>query len=480
MPNAPLAPYRVLDLTDANGWSCARILADLGADVIKIEPPHGDPGRDQELHWLAYNANKRGITLNLASDPGRDIFHRLAQNADFIVLSDSRGSRDSNDLVADPKNFAELTSNSAGLASLDAPQKNRHEGVPTPQNNSVGLASLDAADRRHEGVPTPQNNSVGLASLDAADKRHVGVATPLTYDALLKLNPRVIVTTITPFGTTGPYAQYRGSDLTATAASGFMSLVGEPDRAPLRVSLPQSPLWAGMYAAAGTLIAHYQRERTGRGQHVDTSMQASMLWALATAPTYWSLNRENLSRGGNFVVGRSITGARMRALYPCKDGHINFIIYGGEAGKRSNEAMVEWMAETGRAPEHLKQKDWGAFNVATSQQAEIDSIEKPFMEFLRDKTKAEFSTESVKRGIMGYPVANAQDIRSDPQLAARDFWQAVPHDGVPITFSGAFAKFSATQVSVRRPAPKLGEHNEEIFVGELGMGVDVLKRDGVV
>lgn len=386
--DTPLAPYRVLDLTDINGWSCGRILADLGADVIKIEPPRGDPERGQALHWLAYNANKRGITLNLASDPGRDLFHRLMQKADFIILSCPRGALDSKDL---------------------------------------------------------------------------------DYPALAKINPRAIVTTITPFGTTGPYANYRGSDLTATAASGFMSLVGEPNREPLRVSLLQSPIWAGMYAAAGTLIAHFQRERTGRGQHVDTSMQASMLWALATAPTYWSLNRESLTRGGNFVVGRSITGARMRALYPCKDGHINFIIYGGEAGKRSNEAMVEWMAEAGRAPEHLKQKDWGAFNVATSQQAEIDSIEKPFMDFLRDKTKAEFSSESVKRGIMGYPVANAQDIRSDPQLVARDFWQAVPHDGAPITFPGAFAKFSATPVSIRCRAPKIGEHNKEILVGELGL-----------
>lgn len=388
-----LAPYRVLDLTDINGWSCGRILGDLGADVIKIEPPHGDPGRIHALHWLAYNANKRGITLNLATVPGRDIFQRLVQQADFVVTSGSRG---------------------------------------TPE-----LHELD-------------------------------------YPALSKINPRVILTTITPFGTTGAYANYRGSDLTATAASGFMSLVGEPDREPLRVTLPQSPMWAGMYAAAGTLIALYHRTRTGSGQQVDTSMQASMLWALATAPTYWSLNRENLTRGGNFVVGRSITGARMRALYPCRDGHINFIIYGGEAGRRSNEAMIEWMAESGRAPEHLKQKDWSAFNVATSTQAEIDSIEEPFMAFLSDKTKAEFSAESVKRGIMGYPVANARDIRDDSQLVARDFWQRVENDGSMVTFPGAFAKFSTTEVCIRRRAPQVGEHNYDIFVSELGLGQNEL------
>jgi crotonobetainyl-CoA:carnitine CoA-transferase CaiB-like acyl-CoA transferase len=275
-----LAPYRVLDLTDVNGWSCGRILGDLGADVIKIEPPGGDIGRkrgpfyhderesEKNLNWIAYNANKRGITLNLESETGRELFRRLARRADFIIESFSPGYLKS---------------------------------------------------------------------------RGIG------YGDLHEINSAVIVTSITPFGQTGPYSKYRGSDLTAIAGSGFMSLVGEPDREPLRVTLPQAPMWAGMYATAGTLIAHYQRQNTGLGQYVDVSMQASMLWALANAPAYWSVNRENLKRGGDHIVGRSITGARMRALYPCKDGHINFIIYGGEAGKRSNEAMVEWMAENGGA-----------------------------------------------------------------------------------------------------------------------------------
>jgi len=411
-----LAPYRVLDLTDNSGWLCGRILGDLGADVVKIEPPGGDPGRrggpfyrddpdpSKSLAWFAYNANKRGITLALDTGPGQRLLRRLAQRADFLIESSPPGY-------------------------------------------------LDARD--------------------------------LGYRALREANLRLVYTSITPFGQSGPYAHYRASDLIAMAMSGFMSLVGEPGRPPLRVSLPQAAMWTGMHAAAGTLIAHHYREATGRGQHVDVSMQASVLWALANAPANWSLLREDLHRGGSRIVGRSMTGARMRAIYRCRDGHINFIFYGGEAGKRSNEGMVQWMAELNEAPEWLRQKDWGAFNVASSGQEEIDQLERPFVEFLSRRTKAEFAAESLKRGILGYPVADVRDIRDDPQLEARDFWQPVKHPELDatITYPGAFARFSAPACRIARRAPGIGEHNDEIYGMELGLSDDelqTLRQGGIV
>jgi crotonobetainyl-CoA:carnitine CoA-transferase CaiB-like acyl-CoA transferase len=410
-----LAPYRVLDLTDAAGWLCARILGDLGADVVKIEPPGGDPGRylgpfvrddpdpAKSLPWWAFNANKRGVTLSLDSKDGQELLRRLAERTEFLVESYAPG-------------FLE--------------------------------------------------------------------ARRLGYDALRERNPRLIMTSITPFGQTGPYARYRGGDLVAMAMSGLMSLIGDPGRPPLRVSVPQAAMWAGMYAAGGTLIAHTYRQTTGRGQHVDVSTQASLLWALANAPAHWSLGREDLCRGGNYMVGRNITGARMRAIYRCRDGHVNFIIYGGEAGKRSNEAMVRWMAEEDQAPEWLLRTDWDAFNVATSTQDEIDALEGPFVAFLARHTKAEFAAESTRRGILGYPVADVRDIREDPQLAAREFWQPVDHPGfdTAVTFPGPFARFSAAGCAIRRPAPRAGEHNAEIY-GELGLSrqeLDALARRGIL
>jgi len=411
-----LAPYRVLDLSDATGWLCARILADLGADVIKIEPPGGDPGRcvgpffrddvdpEKSLPWLAYNANKRGVSLSLETAEGQELLRRLVGTAEFLVESYATG-------------FLE--------------------------------------------------------------------ARGLGYHALRDVNPRLIVTSITPFGQTGPYAHYRGGDLVAMAMSGLMSLIGEPGRPPLRVSLPQAAMWAGMYGAGGTLIAHSYRHITGRGQHVDVSMQASLLWALANAPAHWSLVREDLSRDGNYMVGRNITGARMRAIYRCRDGHVNFIIYGGEAGKRSNEAMVRWMIEENQAPDWLQHKDWNTFNVATSNQEEIDALERPFVAFLAQRTKAEFVAEAARRGILGYPVADVRDIRDDPQLAARAFWQRVdyPAFDAAVTYPGPFARFSAAACAIRRPAPRVGEHNTEIYSAELGLSrsdLETLKRRGVI
>lgn len=402
-----LAPYRVLDLTDRYGWLCGRILGDLGADVIKGEPPGGDPGRrsgDVDFSWCTYNASKRGITLSLERPGGQDLLRRLVAQADFLIEST-------------PPGFL--------------------------------------------------------------DDRGLG------YRPLSEVNPRLIVTSITPFGLTGPYAHYRGSDLIAMAMSGLMSLVGEPGRPPLRVSLPQAAMWTGMYAAAGTLVAHHYRQTTGRGQHVDVSMQASLLWALANAPPHWSMGHDDLRRAGNQIVGRSISGARMRAIYPCRDGHINFIIYGGEAGRRSNEAMVQWMAESGDVPQWLLAKDWAAFNVATSPPEEIEAIEEPFAEFLMTRTKAEFAAESVRRGLLGYPVADVMDIREDPQLGARAFWQDIEHPELDttITYPGAFAKFSAGSCAIRGRAPRVGEHNTEIYAGELALSrheLESLRQEGVI
>src|SRR5437588_9780143 len=143
------------------------------------------------------------------------------------------------------------------------------------------------------------------------------------------------------------------------------------------VSLPTSSMLAGMYGAAGAPNAHYNRQVTNIGQHVDVSMQASLLWALANAPAFWATNRMAPSRGGSHITGRSMTGARMRAIYECKDGYLNFIIYGGKAGRRSNQALVEWMAEHGLATDSLRKKDWSRFSIESSSQAEIDEIEGP-------------------------------------------------------------------------------------------------------
>src|SRR5262245_5234075 len=341
MDTAVLAPYRVLDLTDESGFLCGRILADLGADVIKVEPPGGDAARliDDGIYWKSYNCGKRGVTFDLQKPEGRELLRTLARRADFLI-----------------------------------------ETFPPGR--------IDVSELRRS-------------------------------------NPRLIIVSITPFGQTGPYRNYKGCDLVAIAMSGLMSLIGEAGETPLRVSLPQSPMWAGMYAAAGALTAHYFRESTGIGQHVDVSSQSAPLWALANAPAFWSTNRTNPTRGGGHLTGRSMTGARMRAIYECKDGYLNFIIYGGRAGRQSNEALVQWLAEHGLATDALLNKDWNRFDIESSTQQVIDEIEEPTAQLFTLYTKAEFLESAFRRGMLGYPVANARDILQDPHLQDRQFWRPV-------------------------------------------------------
>lgn len=408
-PEGVLAPYRVLDLTDDLGCLCGKILADLGADVIVVEPPGGSPARnigpyfhdvpdpEKSLFWFASQTNKRGITLNLETTTGQELFRRLARTADFVIES--------------------------------------------------------SLPRYLEGY--------GLG-----------------YELLSRLNPRLILVSITPFGQTGPYRKLRASDLELMAMSGCMSLAGRPEREPLRVSLAQSPGWTGSTAAMGALIAHYHRELTGQGQHVDISAQASLLWVIAHAPLFWDLNRESPQRAGEFISGRSVSGALMRTIWPCKDGSITFTIYGGPAGRKTNQALTEWMDSVGMAPGWLKAKDWSTFDIATVSVEEVARLEAAIAPFFATLTKAEFLEGVVRRDMLGYAVATAEDILQNPQLQARGYWAAIEHPelGVTLPYPGPFARFSAGSCAVRRRAPLIGEHNEEVYGKELGLSAEELIR----
>jgi len=411
-----LSPYRVLDLSNELGFLCGKILGDLGADVIKIEPPGGEPARrlgpfygdqpdpEKSLFWFGFNNNKRGITLNLESAKGRELFSQLVAKADFVMETFTPGYLD------------------------------------------------------------------GLN---------------LGYTTMSKINPRLVLTSITPFGQTGPYSKFKASDIEIMALSGCMSLTGDPDRPPLRVTFPQSYGWTGSYAAMGALIAHYHREQTGEGQQVDVSAQACLLWAFSHAHTFWDLNRHVEKRAGSFMTGRSITGAKMRVFWPCQDGYLNFIIYGGEAGRRTNQALVEWMDSKGMAPDFLKQKDWKTFDIAQVSQEEIDRMEEPIGDFFKGVTKAEFFKEVVKRQMLGYPVASVKEIFADPQHEARHFWQTIEHPELQISidYPGGFARFSDGACRIWRRAPLIGEHNQEIYGQELGMSpaeIAELQKQGVI
>jgi len=230
-----------------------------------------------------------------------------------------------------------------------------------------------------------------------------------------------------------------------------------------------SYMWTGGYAALGTLMALFHRQITGTGQQVDVSMQASVAWAADTYPFYWEADGTILKRVGNAITGRSVHGAVMQAAYPCQDGYICWLIYGARSGAITNREMTKWMDEKGMATDWLKAQDWDKFDPAPATQEDFDQITGPVAKFLRGLTKMEFLEEAVQRRIMGYPVSTAKDIMENPQLAAREVWQEVEHPelGTTITYPGPWAKLSQSSCGIRRPAPLIGEHNEEIYK-ELG------------
>ena len=291
------------------------------------------------------------------------------------------------------------------------------------------------------------------------------IATPATadeadlydYARLSAVNKRLIVVAITPFGLTGPKTGWQATDIEIMAAGGAMALAGEPDGAPLRVSATQSYAWAGSQAAVGALMALAARWRTGRGQRVVVSAQSAVITALSHAPTFVDMLGITPTRAGAYMTGRSVTGAKYRVFWPCRDGYINFIVYGGAAGRRTNEQLVAWMRERGFDLGPLGDIDWARFTPTRASQAEVDSMELPIGRFIGSLTKREFLEEAHRREMLGYPVSNTADIAADPQLEARGFWQDLPGPDGTERHCGCFVVVDGVRPPLVRPADDTGK-----------------------
>ncbi|MGH7760904.1 MAG: CaiB/BaiF CoA transferase family protein [Candidatus Dormibacteraceae bacterium] len=386
---APLAGYRALDLTNQLGWLCGKVLADLGADVVKLEPPGGDPGRADRYAWLAFNAGKRSVVVDPAREAGRELLLRMAEHADFLLWTFT------------PSQLAQLR---------------------------------------------------------------------LGWEQLSKINPRLVLTSITPYGLDAAEPEAPASDLEIMAAGGPVSLAGDSDRPPVRVTLPQAAAWTGLHAAAGTLLAHHHRRRSGRGQHVDVSAQASMIPILVQAPMWWSMLGQVPRRSGPYLTGRNVHGAPTRNIWRCADGYVTFAFYGGGAGRQSNRELIQWIASRGGAPAWLVDFDWDAFDPATAEPATLQRLESAVAPFFVSLTKKEFEDGCVRRRILGYIVATAADIAVDEQLSARGSWQELPdpETGKPLRHPIGYLRFDGRAVKLSRAAPLCGEHQAEVLA-EFGL-----------
>ena len=399
--------YRVLDLTDEKGLLCAKILADLGADVIKIEKPggddsrrfgpffHGEPHPEKSLLWFAHNLNKRGITLDITTNDGSSLFKRLVQTADFII-----------------------------------------ESFPPGYMNQLGLG----------------------------------------YATLSSINPRIIMTSITPFGQFGPHKDWKSSDIVSMATGGFMALVGDDDRPPVRISVDQACLHGCAEGAVASLIALYDRHRSGQGLYIDVSIQASVVTTTISAIPYWDMGNVILKRSGPYRVGLRGGSKRVPQQWPCKDGFVSYAIWGGQAGALSNQALVDWMESEGMATDTLRNMDWSSYDLTKADDELMQEIEEDVAKFFLSQSKEALYQGALERRIQLYPIYNIEDVVKNPHLKARDFWQKVEHRelGTKITYPGVFAKSSEVKQRAARRAPLIGEHNREIFQGELGLTDDEL------
>ncbi|MFC2059253.1 CaiB/BaiF CoA transferase family protein [Chloroflexota bacterium] len=380
---------------------CAKLMADLGAEVIKIESPlKGDPSRqsgpfpkdipDQEKSglFLYLNANKWGITLDINHQEGQSLLYQLLRSADVLI---------------------------------------------------------------HDLPP------------EHADDLH------LNYDYLKDLNSAVVVCAISPYGVTGPYRSFKGTPLTVSHMSGAASTVGESEREPLALPEDRSDYFAATAAAGAILCALFARDLDGHGQDVDIAqvdVLSSMLMGGSVARSHAA--GERVPRMGHRVVliYPSVT-------LPCKDGYVSLMALEDAQWQRLVEAMGS--------------PDWAQsdlFQTRRSRSTVADALEELLIDWARVHTKEEIFQLCQSNRVPAAPFYTPEEIVAHPHLAERGFFQEMEHPVAGnLIYPGAPYLLSKSPWALRHPAPMLGEHNQEVYCGRMGIPLQelaLMRSQGVI
>jgi crotonobetainyl-CoA:carnitine CoA-transferase CaiB-like acyl-CoA transferase len=304
----------------------------------------------------------------------------------------------------------------------------------------------------------------------------------LGVDDVARVNPRCVYVSITPFGQDGPRTQWADSDLVLIAASGPLLLTGDADRPPIRLPVPQAYLHAGAEAAVAAMVAHHERQRSGRGQHVDVSAQQ----ALALATQSYIL----CAPLGAPEVQRSAGGLRhgkleLRLLFPARDGHVAITFLFGSALGPFSRRLMEYIHDEGGCDAATRDKDWLRYTEllmsGTEPMEEFERVKAVIASFTATHSKAELLDAALARGLLIAPVSTLAEVADSAQLRSRAYWQELPHPelGRTVRYPGPFARFGASPLQYRRRPPLVGEHNDEIYA-ELGLEVADLAGRGIV
>lgn len=381
----PISDLRVIDLTRAlSGPFCSMILADLGADVVKVEPlPAGEMSRawgpfdhGVSAYFLSTNRNKRGIAVDFRKPEGLELIRELARGADVLI-----------------ENFKPGTMEQMGLG----------------------------------------------------------------YSALRVENPRLIMASVTGFGSTGPAGQWPGFDQIAQGYSGLMSLTGSTESGPMRVGVAIGDSTAGMWAALGVLSAVIARAKSGTGQHVETSLLAGLIGLLnVQAQRYLSLG-EIPAPNGNAHPVISPYGS-----YETADGPLNIATATQDMWRKLAECLgLEMLIDDPRFVDN------------TARFANRDLLKVLMEERLKTRSKIEWSEQLISRGIPAGPIYNLAEVFADPQVRHSGIVEEIEHSEIGTlkqVASPIKMEMLGPYTSYRAP-PLLGEHTIEVL-GEYGIAAE--------
>ena len=369
----PLSSIKVIDLTRARaGPTCVRHLADMGAQVVKVENPAQDAGLGRHhFDFQNLHRNKRSITLNLKHARGVDVLKRMAKDADVLV-------------------------------------ENYRPGV----------------------------------------KHRLGI----DYETLRPLNPRLIYASISGFGQNGPYANRPGVDQIAQGLGGLMSVTGLPGNGPVRVGIPVADLTAGMFLAMGVLTALYEREQSGEGQWIHTSLLEAMVQMLDFQATRWLIGKEVPPQAGN----NHPTGVPTNT-FRASDGYLNIAPAGQDLYRRFCKAIDRMDLYTDER-----------FSTPQVRQKNRDELNDIIADCLKGRTVADWVERINAAGVPCGPVYAIDQTFADPQVQHLRIAQNLPHPKLgEIEVLGTPVTLSRTPGGVRTPTPEQGEHTYDVLT-ELG------------
>lgn len=388
MADKALEDLKVVELADfISGPCCTKMLADLGAEVIKVERPQvgdisrrlgpfpGDvPHPEKSGLFIYLNTNKLGITLNIETPKGQKILKELLKNADVFI-----------------------------------------ESYPRKMMEKLKL----------------------------------------DYKSLKKINPQLVMTSITPWGHTGPYRDYKGYDINISAAGALSCRLGSPDREPLVMPAYQTSYYAAVTAAAATMLAVYARSAGHAGQHVDISQVRC--WATSYSLTVTRfLTQQNVG----MRTGRVQPGFFPYAILPVKDGAVLMIAITEDEW----QLILDMMGK----PEWANDPRFQTMYSRYEHREELMSLMKPW---LMSHTRADILNLGMEMGAFKccVPLQVVGDMINSQHLKERNFFAEIEHPGAgKLKFSGPLARLTETPWAIRRRAPFLGEHNEEIYSNWLG------------